>query len=253
MRFMSPSTSQPARVAVRTATAVRKLTTDQIQAIMEASGHREGRVLPILWETVRVADPALVHTLDEMHAKNAAADLPRFEALRALHTENIAAAATGPAGRRLAGLAVGALLLAPGSVLAMTIGMISASAMIGGIVLSLVMAGFALRAGRRIAASIPTRVFADPHHAASIVWDTAVDAAASAALRPREGEAGLTPDVLGALSSTWTSAGLSLDLLVPVVRAPRAKATAGATPARAAATKRAPKAVPAEEPAVKAA
>lgn len=226
----TPTTSQPARVAVRTAAAVRKLNAEQMLAIMEAAGRREGRVLPVLWETVRVADPALVHTLDEMHARNAAADLPRFDALRDLHTANIATAASGPAGRRLAALAVGALLLIPGSIVAAMIGMIGTGTMAAGLAAALLLGVLAYRSGRRIAHSIPTRVFADPEHAASVIWDTATDAAASAALRYREGEAGLTPDVLDALASTWTNAGLSLDLLVPVVRAPRAKATAD-TPA----------------------
>lgn len=217
----TPSTAVPSRVATRTATAVKNLTTAQIHAILVASTKRSARVLPMLWDTVRAADPALVDALDTLHADKAPADLPRFEALQQLHQENIAAAAKTRAGRLIAARAVGGGVLAVLSVIAAIVGMVSSGIAISGVVIAAYLVFRAYQSGKKLADQLPTRLFANAELAASLVWDTAVDAAAAAALRHRAGEAGLTPDVLGALSSTWTNAGLSMEALVPVTRAPR--------------------------------
>jgi hypothetical protein len=50
--------SPPARVAVRTAAAVKELTTEQIHAILDASTRRSSRVLPVLWDTALPARPS---------------------------------------------------------------------------------------------------------------------------------------------------------------------------------------------------
>lgn len=243
MRPMStvPTPVMPSRVAARTATAVAKLSPEQLHAILIASTHRSGRILTNLWDTVRVADPVLADTLDDLHARKAPEDsATRFAALQELHAENVAAVAKTRTGRRVAARIWGAFVLAVASVLAGLVGILSVGLAASGLAVAAVLAVAGVRAGQRMAESLPTRKFSDPELAASIVWDTAVDAAASAALRHREGEAGLTPDVLRALSLTWTSAGLSLDLLVPVVR-PK-KATGEAPAAKRTAAKRAPKA-----------
>ncbi len=222
----------PSRVATRTATAVKNLTTEQLHAILVASTKRSARVFPVLWDTVRVADPDLVEALDNLHAVKAPADLPRFEALQELHQENVAAAAKTRAGRLIAAQAVGAGILAPLAIFAAIIGMISTGIAVSGVVIAAYLLLRAYQSGRKLADRLPTRLFANAELAASLVWDTAVDAAAAAALRHRVGEAGLTPDVLNALSSTWTNAGLSLDSLIPVTRAPRGTATAAKRPAK---------------------
>lgn len=211
----TPDMASPSRIAARTAEAVKNLSTDQLHDILIASTHRSGRVLPVLWETIRVADPVLVQTLDDLHDKEAPADMPRFEALRGLHEKNLKAAVKTRAGKLIAFQAVTGIVMAPVSVIAAITGALSFGIAVSGVVVGAYLLFRAYQSARKLTDQIPTRMFGDPALAVSLVWDTAVDAAASAALRHRQGEAGLTPDVLGALSSTWIGAGLPLDLLVP--------------------------------------
>jgi hypothetical protein len=228
-----PATAVPSRVATRTATAVKNLTTEQLHAILVASTTRSARVFPVLWDTVRAADPVLAETLDNLHAEKAPADLARFEALQQLHQENIAAATKTRAGRIIAAQAIGGGTLVLLSIFAAIVGMVSFGVAVSGVVIAAYLVFKAFKSGRNLADQLPTRLFADAELAASIVWDTAVDAAAAAALRHRAGEAGLTPDVLRALSLTWTNAGLPLDALVPITRAPRNTARAAKRPSNA--------------------
>jgi hypothetical protein len=256
MTVTSPST--PARVPVRTAAAVKELTTEQLHAILDASTRRSSRVLPVLWDTVRTADPKLSATLDELHADESEADLPRFIELSRLHQQNLSAATKSGTGKLIAARVVGAGLLAVGAILAGLAGIIVPGLAASAVVLSAFLYVGAFRAGRRMVDSLPTSVFANPHAAASIVWDAAVDASAAVVLEPRAGEAGLTPDVMKALAITWTSAGLSLDLLrqppapkatarkAPAPKAPGAK-PAARRPGAKRTTKPAP--APAQEPA----
>jgi hypothetical protein len=227
-----PATAVPSRVATRTATAVKNLTTEQLHAILVASTKRSGRVFPVIWNTVRVAAPDLVEALDSLHAEKALADLPRFEALQRLHEKNVDAAVKTRAGRIIAARVIGAAILAPLAILTALMGVVSAGIAVSGVVIAAYMAFKAFQAGRKLTDQLPTALFANAELAASIVWDTAVDAAAAVALRHRAGEAGLTPDVLKALSSTWTNAGLSLDALIPVTRAPRNTTPAAKRPAK---------------------
>jgi hypothetical protein len=250
------SLSLPARVAVRTAAAVKELTPEQIRAILDASTRRSSRVLPVLWDTVRTADGELSATLDELHATESDADLPRFIELSRLHQQNLNTATKSTAGKLIAARVIGAGFLAVGAVLAAMASIILPALAVSAVVVSAFLYVGAFRAGRRLVDSLPTSVFANPVAASSIVWDAAVDAAAAAALEPRAGEAGLTPDVMKALALTWTSAGLSLDLLkppapkAPVRKTPATKAPAAKTATRRPAVKRTPKTAPAvQEPA----
>ncbi|QOD05854.1 hypothetical protein [Pseudarthrobacter sp. BIM B-2242] len=213
----TPDMALPTRIADRTAAAVKNLSTDQLHDILIASTQRSGRVLPVLWETVRAADPVLVQTLDDLHEKEAPVDMPRFEALRELHERNLNAAVKTRAGRMAALQAVAGIVMAPASAIAAIAGALSFNIAVSGVVIGAYLLFRAFQAARKLTDEIPTRMFGDAGLAASLVWDTAVDAAASAALRHREGEEGLTSDLLDALSSTWTGAGLPLDLLVPEV------------------------------------
>lgn len=210
-----PATSLPSLVATQAAEAVKNLSTDQLHDILIASTQRSGRVLPVAWDAVRVADPDLAQTLDDLHDRESPADLPRFEVLKKLHDKNLAAAVKTRTGRLIAFQAVTGLVMAPASIIAAFTGALSLGIAVSGVVVGAYLVYRAFQSARKLTDAIPTRMFGDPELAVSLVWDTAVDAAASAALRYREGEAGLTPDVLNALSSTWTGAGLSLELLVP--------------------------------------
>src|SRR4051794_3913548 len=87
--MITPDATLPSRIAARTAEAVKNLSTDQLHDIVLASAQRSGRVLPVLWETVRVADPDLVQTLNDLHDQEAPVDLPRFEGLQELHEKNL--------------------------------------------------------------------------------------------------------------------------------------------------------------------
>lgn len=211
----TPDMALPSSIAARTAEAVKNLSTDQLHSILIASSQRSGRVLPVLWETARAADPVLVQTLDDLHDKEAPADTPRFEALRELHEKNLGAAVKTRTGRMIAVQAVTGIALVPASVIAAIVGALSFGIAVSGVVVGTYLLVRAFQSARKLTNEIPTRMFGDPGLAVSLVWDAAVDAAASAALRHREGEAGLTPDVLRALSFTWTGAGLPLDLLLP--------------------------------------
>lgn len=205
----------PADVAATASAAIRSLTDSQIVAIMHSSQETQRRVLPNCWSTVKTAAPDLARALDTLHETEASKDLPRFEALAAEHDRQMSRATKGRTGKLAAGLVFTAALL---GLLTAALGLagaaglpliISGSALVAALLLG------AYAAGRRLAHRNGNWLVADPEAAASIVWDAGIDAAASAMLSDRAGQDGLTPDVLGALSSVWTRAGLDPDALIP--------------------------------------
>jgi Flp pilus assembly protein TadB len=204
----------PADVAATTSAAIRSLTDEQIVAIMHSSQKTQRRVLPNCWDTVKTAAPDLALALDDLHAIETSKDLPRFEALAADHERQIGKAVKSGAGKGTAALVMaGAVIGALTAVLGLAgIGMpfvAGGSALAGALLLS----GYAT--GNRLARRNGNWLVADPGAAASIVWDAGIDAAAATALKGRAGQDGLTPDVLRALSSVWTRAGLDPGALTP--------------------------------------
>lgn len=199
---------RPADVAARTSAAVLSLTDEQIVAVMNSSRRIQKRVLSNCWETVKTAAPDLADTLDELHATEAHEDLSRFEALAKEHRKQLREAVKGRAGKLTASLVVSGAVLGLATAGLGMIGAIGFAAIVSGSVLAVgfLTGGYAL--GHRIARRSGNWLVADPGAAASIVWDAGIDAAAAAALQDRAGQDGLTPDVLSALSSVWTGAGL---------------------------------------------
>jgi len=217
MRPMSNLAPMPSDVAARTGEAIRSLTTRQLADLMSSSELLQKRVLPVCWDTVKTADPALAKALDDLHATASEEDLPRFEALATEHEETMARAVKTPTGRATAGLIICSLLLGATTLMSalagapepniITVSLISAAMLISGFI-----------TGRRIAHRNGNWMFSDAGLAAFSIWDAGIDAAAATALAPRAGTAGLTPDILRALTAVWIGAGLSTDLLVPPVR-----------------------------------
>ncbi|HEY8699577.1 MAG TPA: hypothetical protein VIM08_01240 [Arthrobacter sp.] len=242
---MSNPTPMPSDVAARTGAAIRSLTTAQLADLVASSQRIQKRVLPLCWDVVKTADPALAETLDDLHATSVREDLPRFEALAAQHVQAISRAVKEPAGRATAGLIIGALIIGTLTLLAVLSGTTSPAVPAWGFLAAgMLVAGFVT--GRRVAARNGNWMFADPGLAACTVWDAGIDAAAATALASRAGTAGLTPDVLRALTTVWTGAGLDTALLVPlpaVATEPLVTALLAATPAVPAkpAVKRAPR------------
>ncbi|HEX9088653.1 MAG TPA: hypothetical protein VF867_14125 [Arthrobacter sp.] len=262
---MSNPTTMPSDVAARTGAAIRSLTAVQLADLMASSQQIQKRVLPLCWDVVKTADPALAEALDELHFTSVEQDMPRFDALAAQHVQAIARSVKEPAGRATAGLIVGALIIGTLTLLASLAGTTGPAVTAWGLLAAgMLIAGLAT--GRRVAALTGNWMFANAGLAACTVWDAGIDAAAATALASRAGTAGLTPDVLRALTAVWTRAGLDTALLVPapiVVEAPvpakpavkRAPRTRGATPAKRPVTARpvAPKASPAKTTAAPAA
>jgi hypothetical protein len=215
MDHMSTTMPSPADVAATTSTAIRSLTDTQIVAIMHSSQATQRRVLPHCWDTVKTAAPDLALVLDELHAKETAKDLPRFEALAAGHKKQMAKAMKSRAGKTTAGLVTAAALLGALTAVLGLAGIADRSFITGASVLTaaLLLSGYV--AGHRLARRNGNWLVADPKAAASIVWDAGIDAAAATALKDRAGQDGLTPDVLRALSSVWTRAGLDPGKLTP--------------------------------------
>lgn len=205
----------PADVVATTSAAVLSLTDEEIVAIMAASQQIQRRVLPNCWDTVATAAPDLARALDELHASAMSTDLRRFEALAADHEKQLDKAAKTRAGKTTAGLAISAVLFSVLTAVLGLAGVLAPGFLIGGLALSAALFLSAYAAGSRLARRSGNWLVADPVAAASIVWDAGIDAAAAAALRSRTGQDGLTPDVLRALSSIWTRAGLGTTGRVP--------------------------------------
>lgn len=206
---------RPADVAARASAAILSLTDEQLVAVMHSSRTVQKRVLPNCWETVKTAAPDLAAALDELHARESRDDLARFEALAAAHHKQLSKAVKGRAGKTTAGLVVTAVVLGLATATLGLAGVIGTTLIVAGSTLAAVLflAGFI--AGNRIAQRTGNWLFADPEAAASIVWDAGIDAAAANALTARTGQDGLTPDVLRALSSIWTGAGLDTAQFTP--------------------------------------
>lgn len=261
MGSMSNPTPMPSEVAAHTAATIRSLTASQLADLMASSQKLQKRILPVCWDAVRTADPALADTLDALHASDTETDMPRFEALKSQHEASLDTAVKTPAGKATAGLIVGSLLVAAITIMAVFAGG-PVSAIIAWALVSAGMLTAGILTGVRLARRSGNWMFSDPGLAASTVWDAGVDAAAAVALMHRSGTAGLTPDVLRALTSVWSGAGLPLTLLTvpaPVIAAPvvvapavaakpvvkRApRATSAAASARRPAVKPAPKPAP---------
>lgn len=214
MEPMTTITPAPADVAATASAAIRSLNDTQIVAIMHSSRQTQRRVLPNCWDTVKTAAPDLAHVLDTLHENEVPKDLPRFEALAATHDRQMARATKSRTGKVAAGLVFAAALL---SLLTLVLGLIGAAGLpliiVGsGLVAALLLGAYA--AGRRLVHN-GNWLVADPEATASIVWDAGIDAAAAAMLSNRAGQDGLTPDVLRALSSVWTRAGLDPGTLIP--------------------------------------
>lgn len=205
----------PADVAATTSAAIRSLTDHQIVAIMHSSQETQRRVLPHCWDTVKTAAPDLALALDELHANEAPKDLARFEALAAGHEKQMAKAAKSRAGKTIAGLVIAAALLGALTAVLGLAGLVGIPFIVGAsaVVAALLLGSYS--AGNRLARRNGNWLVADPEAAASIVWDAGIDAAAATALKDRAGQDGLTPDVLRALSSVWTRAGLDPVTLAP--------------------------------------
>lgn len=217
MEGMSTTTMPaPADVAAAASAAILSLTDEQIVAIMHSSQETRRRFLPNCWDTVKAAAPDLALALDELHASGAPKDLPRFEALAADHRKQIGKATQTRAGKATACLVIGAVLFGTLTAVLGLSGIAGTPIVAGGsfLAVALLMGGYA--AGRRLARRSGNWLVADPDAAASIVWDAGIDAAAATALKHRTGQDGLTPDVLCALSSVWTRAGLGAGALTPV-------------------------------------
>lgn len=215
MEPMTTITPAPADVAATASAAIRSLNDSQIVAIMHSSRQTQRRVLPNCWDTVKTAAPDLAHVLDSLHENEVPKDLPRFEALAANHDREMARAAKSRTGKVAAGLVFTAALI---GLLTAVLGLIGAAGLpliITGSSLTAALLLGAYAAGRRLAHRNGNWLVADPEAAASIVWDAGIDAAAAATLKDRTGQDGLTPDVLGALSSVWTRAGLDPRTLIP--------------------------------------
>lgn len=205
----------PADVAATASAAIRSLTDSQIVAIMHSSQQTQRRVLPNCWDTVKTAAPDLARALDTLHEDEVTKDLPRFEALAADHDKQMARATKSRTGKLAAGLVFAAALL---GLLTAALGLTGAAGsplIIAGSGLAAALLLGAYAAGRRLARRSGNWLVADPEAAASIVWDAGIDAAAATALKDRAGQDGLTPDILRALSSVWTRAGLDPDTLTP--------------------------------------
>jgi hypothetical protein len=206
---------RPADVAARTSAAIRSLTDEQIVAVMTSSQRIEKRVLPNCWGTVKKAAPDLAGALDELHSRELADDLPRFEAMAAEHEKQLSKAVNGRAGKITAILVIAAILFGIATITLGLTAVIGSPVVIAGAALSvgLFISGFVT--GSRLAHRSGNWLLADPEAAASIVWDAGIDAAAATALKNRAGQDGLTPDVLRALSAVWAGAGLDTTLLTP--------------------------------------
>jgi hypothetical protein len=216
MKRMSTSfMPRPADIAARTSATIRSLTDDQLAAVMTSSQRQGKRALPDCWATVKTAAPELASTLDDLHAREIAEDLPRFEALASQHEKQLNRAVKGRDGQLTALSVLAAFVVGIATAILGLTGVISAPFLIAGATVSVGLLAWAYIKGRRLARESGNWLFANPEAAAAIVWDAGIDAAAATALRSRAGTSGLTSDVLASLSAVWTDAGLDTALLAP--------------------------------------
>lgn len=197
-----------AELTARVISVVRSLSDEQLAALMASSRRVRVRRRRRRWGVVNAAAPELAEALDRLHAEEASADMPRFQALAARHQKLLADDVKGRAGKAIAATVIGALLIAAATGAAFLGGLASTLYLVAGALLSgaMIVAGY--MTGRQIAHQGGHWMFADPGSAAAIVWDAGIDAAAGVALKARTGEDGITPNVVRALTAPWAKAGL---------------------------------------------
>lgn len=204
-----------ADIASRASAAIRSLTDQQLASVVLASRgiKRRKHALPRCWSEVQRAAPELADTLDDLHAREIAEDLPRFEALAAEHEKQLTRAVKGRAGKLTALLAIGAPVLGAATTILSVTGAFNLPATVIGAILTVVLFAASYTGGRRLARGTGSWMFADPEAAAAIVWDAGIDAAAATALAGGSAPDGVTPDALRTLSAVWTGAGLETSRL----------------------------------------
>lgn len=198
---------------------VRHLSRPQLTALVKAAQQRDQDQMNLIedsWDHFAAINPELAEAFDELSAAGRREDLARFEGFN--RDDDLASKRlrTGPAGSVPVGLTMAGVLLMATAALTTLMGitpLLWFLASMAAAVSLIVGAGFlTLWIDKRHGIE---KLFHDPAMSAEHVWVAATDTAFALAL-----SAGMTPDEptrqhLERLTSIWTEAGLSLDMLQP--------------------------------------
>lgn len=206
------------RLATHAAAVVRSLNRGQVTSLLKASEARSNQRadrLDEIWDIAGQAQPSVTSGLAATFDAGKEGDLPKFRSYRDIEDRQFQDVLQSPAATPIV-VGVTALFMFVSAIALTTLlgftPLVTLLATLGAAVAIFWVALLKVH-GLKIASDLMW--FDPPQSAANSVWISAVDAAASVALRDSVGDGGLRNEHLDELSQEWIQAGLDLRMLTP--------------------------------------